>query len=142
MIDPTTATREDEEIRRRQRGRAIVMAVLLGLLRDPRLRDHHRQDDRQPVTASSRPPIRAATRRARGDHGAARAGDGRPRLRQRAALPDVLPGDRLQRHHPARGDRRGAGRRSPGKERLGPLRRQRLADPAVALRARAQTPRS
>ena len=35
---------EQDEVRRRQRSRAIIMAVLLGRLRHPRLCDQHRQD--------------------------------------------------------------------------------------------------
>ena len=56
-----------------------------------------------------------------------RAGDARPRLRRGAALPPVLPGDRLRRHHPARdrgaGGRRGRSAGAP--DHLDPLRRQR-----------------
>ena len=52
--------------------------------------------------------------------GAVRAGDARPRLRRGAALPHVLPGDRLRRHDDE--GRRGAGRGGRADRR--PLRRQ------------------
>ena len=61
----------------------------------------------QPVTSAGRSATRASALRA----GAVRGGDARPRLRLGAALPHVLPGDRLRRHDDARRGRAGRGRR-------------------------------
>ena len=57
---------------------------------------------------------------------------GRPVLRRGAALSPVLPGDRLRRHHAARGQALRHRARPHGHH---PLRRQRRARPAVELRA-------
>ena len=113
------------------------MALLLGAFVVLVFRDHHRQDghdtaDRIDRAATAAPPLIGAL---------VVCGDGRPRLRQRAALPHVLPGDRLRRHDPARRAATAPGAVA-GQMIVDPLRRQRRAGPALAVRARADTQRS
>ena len=85
--------------------RARLMALLLGAFVILMFADHHRQDRR----STSDQPRRTATRRTGLIDGAARGGDGRPRLRLGAALPLVLRSDRFRRDAAARtGDAPGA----------------------------------
>ena len=97
--------RAGQEIRRRQKSRAIDHGGAARRLRRPGLRDHHRQDG--PGSDDSRNARTALLA------GLLVCGDDRPRLRQRAALPAVLPGHRLRRHDPARRGGPGAGRSRP-----------------------------
>ena len=54
---------DEDEIRRRQQSRAIIMALLLGAFVGAGLCDHHRQDGRSMTTLARRNGRTAAARR-------------------------------------------------------------------------------
>ncbi len=118
---------------RRRRSRNSRIGLLLGCVRHPVLRDHHRADDQVTHGSSTRQPHAPRCWR-----GGLRRRDDRPRLRQRAALPRVLPGDRLRRHDAARRGRAGSAPVA-GTHDLGALRRQRRARHAVGVPRPTQT---
>ena len=108
------------------------MALALGAFVMLMFCDHHRQDDGGAMTSLTSRNGRTGALMA-----LARARDGRPRLRQRAALPAVLPGHRLRAAPPRCGRRAQAPGAVVGKIDLGPLRRQYLVGAAVGVQARA-----
>jgi hypothetical protein len=123
--------REEEElIRKRQRERGLACwrscsALFVVLM----FCHHHRQDEHQPVTT-----LAQENRSVRNQGAFVRTGDARPRLRLGAALPPLLPGDRLWRHDD---DGRGSAWRRRRRDR-GPVRREHRARAAVEVRAGAE----